>query len=88
MFIVICCHALSSGEEQAAGFLPVGIDARVSFSSDSAGEPRFFLQESRAADTMKWRRSSSSEQSDVSAVDNFFRPEKSIFVILVADKCG
>ena len=52
VLIVIRCHALSSGEEQAAGFLPVGVEAWVSFSSDSAGEPRFFLQESHAADTM------------------------------------
>jgi hypothetical protein len=41
--IVIRGHTLSSGEEQAAGFLPVGVEARVSFYSDSAGEPRFFL---------------------------------------------
>jgi len=43
VLIVIRCQALSSGEKQAAGFLPAGVDARVSFSSDSAGEPRFFL---------------------------------------------
>jgi len=43
VLIVICCRALSSGEEQAAGFLPVGVEAWVSFSSDSVGEPRFFL---------------------------------------------
>ena len=52
VLIESCGHALFSGEEQATGFLPVGVEAWVSFSSDSVGEPRFFLQESRAANTM------------------------------------